>query len=356
MKKYYPTLISRKGEIVALQYLKQIAKDNVCPVIEIMDDSLEKQEKEKNGSIKIVYKDEFENFLKTHWVFFDNEIVLDFSLVTDVESKIDLIKRMLLSLIKAGVNVIPAINIHTETPFANMIKDLVHKYELKICLLTAERTRGFDNFSIAIDKLFTYLGVDANRILILLDIGYSKYDRYNTLRDMASALIKSLSKKVDEWNSVILTSSSFPENLGEFKPQNNPNRITRYEWIVWKQLVNDQELSNVKYGDYGTKYAIYSEANFAGTISIKYTTEKDFVIYKGELTQEHPLGHKQYLSHADKLVKSNDYSGRDFSWGDKRIFEMAAQDIASDKSKPGSPTVWVQISQNHHIELINSLL
>lgn len=356
MKKYYPLLISRKGEIVALQHLKQGTKDHVCPVIQIVDDSLEKSVTEKSGSSKIVYKDELENFLKTHWIFFGNEIILDFSEVTNVDTKIELVKKMLASLINAGVNIIPAIYRTMPTAFAEMLKTLINKHKLNICLRTTERTDGFDNFKINTEKLVAYFGLDLKRILILWDIGYTKHDRCVTLKDLVTNAIKSLDQKVNEWHCVIVASSSFPENLGDFKPTNNPNLITRYEWKTWKSIITDTELKDIKYGDFGTKFHHNEEVTFGGTISVKYSIESDYVIYRGKLTTEHVLGHKQYISHAINLVKSKYYLGKDFSWGDKRIMEMSMQDIASDKCKPGSPTVWVQISQNHHIELINSLL
>lgn len=354
MKKYYPILLSKKGEIVALQYLTQVTKDGICPVVEVVDDSLEKLE--KKDSPKKVYKDELENFLKTHWSFFENQIILDFSLVTDIDTKLGIIEKMIISLLKAGVNVIPALQMNSASKFGALIKSLLKKYSLKVCWRTSENSGGYDNFKIGVDKFIPYIGVDPARIIILLDLGYAKHDRYNSLRDIANAAIKSLSQKVDKWLAVVVASSSFPENLGEFKSRKQPYVIDRNEWKIWKSLISDKELTAVKYGDFGTKYPFYVDANFAGTISVKYTTEYSFVVYKGELTNEHKDGHGQYITHAAELIKSEYYSGEDFSWGDMRIKEVAEQDIKSDKRKTGSSTTWVQISQNHHIALLYSLL
>lgn len=356
MKKYYPILLSKKGEIVALQHLQQRTKDSVCPVIEIVDDSLEKRVKEKSGDFKIVYKDELENFLKTHWSFFDNQIILDFSLVTNLDNKISLIRKLIKSLINSGVNIVPALQINSVSNYYQLVKEFIMSDDINICWRSCENSGGFDQFKEAIDKFLPYVKLEPKKIILLIDIGYAKGDRYNTLGDLTMTIIKSLDQKVDDWYSVVIASSSFPENLTEFDKKGNPNKIPRYEWKIWKRLKNDPALTGIQYGDFGTKYPFYTEANFAGTISIKYTTENDFLIYKGVLTTEHALGHKQYISHSQKLIKSQDYFGKDFSWGDKRIFEIASQNQEEETSKPGSPTVWVQISQNHHIELISSLL
>lgn len=356
MKRYYPILISRKGEIVALQHLKQPTKDAICPVIEIVDDSLEKRIKDKSGNVKIVYKDEFENFLKTHWSFFGNEIILDFSLVTEMEHRKETIEKLLRSLLKYGVNVIPSLQMNSNSDYGKLVKELIKEYQINVCWRTSENSGGFDRFKEAVDKFLPYIGLEPNKIILLVDIGYAKGDRFNTLGNLANTAINSLSQKAGDWYSVVVAASSFPENLGDFNKQHNPTKITRFEWEIWKKLKNDPKLSEIKYGDFGTKFPFYIEANFAGTISIKYTTKDHFVIYKGELTTDHEYGHKQYILHSAKLMKSNDYAGRDFSWGDKRIFEIGNQNHKEDNSKPGSPTIWVQISQNHHIELITSLL
>ncbi len=107
----------------------------------------------------------------------------------------------------------------------------------------------------------------------------------------------------------------------------------------------------MKYGDYGTKNPIYAEVGFLGTSSIKYTTEDHFVIYRGELPQNHPRGMSQYIDKAIQLIATDYYSGREFSWGDEKIYI-----IATENNRSGNPKTWVEISQNHHITILSSLL
>ncbi len=354
MKKYYPILLSKKGEIVALQHLTQNAKDDIVPIIEIVDDSLEKLA--DKVSTKKVYKDELEIFLRTHWGFFGNQIILDFSLVSEIDSKLEIIGKMISSLLNSGVNVIPALQMNSSSNFGKLVIELIKKYSLSVCWRTSEGSGGYDNFKIGVDKFLPYVGLKPDRVILLLDLGYAKYDRYNSLRDIAKNNIKSLNQKVNEWLAVVVAASSFPENLGEFKSRKAPHIIERNEWKIWKSLIGDSELSSIRYGDFGTKYPFYVEANFAGTISIKYSTEAEFIIYKGELTNEHPDGHGQYITHAAELSKSKYYSSKDFSWGDMKIDEIGKQNIKAANRKTGSSTTWVQISQNHHIALLHSLL
>jgi hypothetical protein len=75
------------------------------------------------------------------------------------------------------------------------------------------------------------------------------------------------------------------------------------------------------------------------------------------LAGEHKLGNGQYIVHAKKLINNEDvYSGKEFSWGDAKIFIVSQENEDSIHNKPGNAKNWVEYSQNHHITLIESLL
>ncbi len=141
-----------------------------------------------------------------------------------------------------------------------------------------------------------------------------------------------------------------PKEDGVFK-------LPRFEWSVWKPLKAVPSLDGIVYGDYGIKHSVFAEAPFAGTVSLKYTTENHYIIYRGELSEPHPLGHGQYIVSAKKLVKSPHYLGKLFSWGDLRFYELSQEnENDNEKRKTGNPTNWVQQHQNHHITLLHNIL
>lgn len=357
MKKCYPILLSKKGEIVALQYLAQNVKDEISPVIEIVQASIEKKEKQKSGPPKIVYKEDLEAFLKTHWSFFGNQIVFDFSLFPNIATKIDDVEKLIISLLKSGVNIIPAIQINSNSEYVKLVKTLIREYRVNVCFRTSEGSGGFDNFKDETTKLMQEISVaDPARILLLLDLGYATKDKVNIFGTIGKMSIRSLPHQVSKWLDVVLASSSFPENLGQLRVSSNCHLLPRHEWTIWNNVKKEVDLGDVKYGDFGTKHPFFEEANFAGTISIKYTTEENFLVFKGVKTEEHHDGHGQYITHCQKLTKMQEYSGKDFSWGDLRIHEISLENIKDDERKTGSSTTWVQISQNHHVTLLHHLL
>lgn len=133
--------------------------------------------------------------------------------------------------------------------------------------------------------------------------------------------------------------------------------LTRYEWIFWNELKEENGYEKIKYGDYGTKSARFMDASHAGTISLKYTAPNYFVIFKGKLSGDHKHGHRQIITHCQKLIESGYYSGQEFSWGDLKYQELSLKNPASEEEEGiGNTTNWIQYSHNHHITLQHDLL
>lgn len=335
MKKYYPILLSKAGELTALSNLADNVKTEITPVLQILDGTL--------GNV--------ESFLINRWNFERNSIYLDLSLYENLEDEIISIRDLFQNLVNNDIHLTPVIQENSPNSFIEMVRDFASTNSLNICIRVSNETGGFINFTNRINSVLNNLGFESFNISLLLDLGYAQNHNYNTLATVAILTIQTLLQNISNWENIILSSGSFPENLNGFVP-NSVYHIDRYEWQIWNLIQSEENIRNyIKYSDYGTKNPIYTEANFLGTSSIKYTTENHFVIYRGELPQNNPLGMGQYIVKASQLIQTSDYSGYEFSWGDKRIY-----DIVQENNRPGNPKTWVEISQNHHITLLHNLL
>jgi hypothetical protein len=356
MKKYFPILVSKKGELVAMQHLSQNVKDEISPLIEIIKGSMEKKKKREDEDFDIIHTDDLENYFKTHWSFFGNQVMLDFSLFEGLETEILRVQKLLHSIMTSGVNVVPVIQYNSENKYYDLVSEIIAKYANKICIRMSGAGGGMSaNYNGQIEEVLAKLKITPDRVILVVDLGQvdSNYGKESLL---VSMLIQGLKIPLSKWSNVVVASSSFPEDLSDFDSASNPQKIKRYEWEIWKDLQKVSELKNLKYGDYGTKHSVFKDSSFVGTVSLKYTTENEYVIYRGEMSKPHELGNRQYIQHIQALVKSKDFSGGKFSWGDSRIEEMSKQDANDLKSKPGNATIWVQNSQNHHLTLLHNLL
>ncbi|HLP52492.1 MAG TPA: beta family protein [Chitinophagales bacterium] len=339
MKKYYPILLSKAGEATALQHLTPNVKNDICPVIEMLPTRITA----------------ITQFLTRHWNFNGNEVVIDFSWYEDFSTQsIREIRLFLNTLFKAGVNVIPAIQKNSPLNYSNLVSALLAAHQCKLCIRTSNQSGGFLNYNQDINDIITLVNTTPGNTILLLDLGYAENHNHAMLATIAGMSINALKPTKNHWSDIVVAASSFPANLAGLAPRQAPHRLRRFEWDIWQAL--HITLPNIKYGDFGTKYPFYSNAPFPGTISVKYTVTDEFVIYRGELTDHHADGHGQYITHAQRLVRSADYSGINFSWGDLQINSIANENVADANRRTGNPSTWVQFSQNHHITLLHNLL
>lgn len=338
MQKYFPILLSKAGELSAISKLSQNVKNGICPIIQVLPGH-------------------FDNVKKAFstWNFNYNRVFLDFSLSNPFEA--DNIRNLISELLIMGVNVIPVLQQNSSIQYTTILQELINNGNLKsICIRFSNVNGGFLNINNQINNLLTSLELESNQASILIDFGLVESHNYNMIEALAVNIVSSINN-ISDYNNVIIGSSSFPENLSSLTPAGRLYRLIRFEWIIWQTLQAQPSLSGkIKYADYGTKYPYYSEANFQGSCSIKYTLPNEFIVYRGEISGNHPEGNGQYIIFANRLIGSTDYYGNAFSWGDARLYFYANQSLTNPDKKTGNAKTWVEISQNHHITLITSLL
>lgn len=337
MKKYFPILLSKAGELTALSKLSQNVKDEMSPILQVLPDSTENIKK-----------------FVSEWNFADNELFLDFSLYG---ADLSTIRRFISDLVSLNMNVVPVLQSNSEDIYIDVLERLFLDGEIeKIGFRFSNNSGGFIDINDNIDEMLSTLSISESQVSLILDFGLVDENNYNTFAALAINLIRQINNSAD-YDNLIVASGSFLENLTSLTPPGRLYKLQRYEWDIWNSILAQSEIANnIRYSDYGTKYPYYTEANFQGSCSIKYTTETEYAIYRGELSGNHQHGNGQYITFANRLLNSNDYSGETFCWGDERVEFYARQDLNDPKKKTGNAGKWVEISQNHHMTLIHSLL
>ena len=79
--------------------------------------------------------------------------------------------------------------------------------------------------------------------------------------------------------------------------------------------------------------------------SIRYTTADHWLIVKGKNVRQY--GFDQYFELCRTLVELPEYSGENFSWGDRFIMRCAR-----GSGGPGNATTWRKVGTNHHLTLV----
>ena len=108
------------------------------------------------------------------------------------------------------------------------------------------------------------------------------------------------------------------------------------------------------FGDYSIQSPLYQRPPPVPNVSasIRYAADRYWVVMRGEGHNERNRGDgkysAQYCANAQLLVEAREFSGPDFSAGDRFIYEKQ-----NDFDHPGNATNWLTAGLNHHI--VNTL-
>lgn len=176
MKKYYPLLLSKAGEITALTNLSQNVKDEVSPVIQVLPDGF----------------DRVENFASNEWVFDDNELLLDFSLCDPFER--GRIRNLITNLSAVGVNVVTVIQSNSDARYYTLLQTLIANGTISdVCIRLSNGSGGFININAQVAAILGTLTLNRNQASILLDFGYVENHNYNMIAALAINTINGIS-------------------------------------------------------------------------------------------------------------------------------------------------------------------
>lgn len=157
------------------------------------------------------------------------------------------------------------------------------------------------------------------------------------------------------FRAIIISSDSFPDDFSSIQT-NSSNTFPRDEEYIHERslALSDRLGFNYIYSDYGpaSLEVIEFVPGMSPAFKIKYSTKSSYVCYKGMSGKKQGMNIDNVQPLCADLVNSGSYYGKDFSFGDAYIDSVYTRTTQS----AGNPTTWVQVAQNHHIELIISLL
>lgn len=188
---------------------------------------------------------------------------------------------------------------------------------------------------------------------LLIDLKYIDEETYPKKAVLTTAI--SDIANITDYRRVIIASCSFPKDISDL-PSYVINEFKRHEVTIHEISTKLQTAFdfNYVYADYGPMNL--NEVTFVLGMSpkfkIKYTTKDKYLIIKGDSLKRGGLDLPNVSSCCMQLVNHQQYSGANFSYGDKVISDTAN----GTNIKGGNLTSWVGYSFNHHITLIVSLL
>jgi hypothetical protein len=151
--------------------------------------------------------------------------------------------------------------------------------------------------------------------------------------------------KAIAFRSIAIAGCSAPKDVSVLK-KDSIGDILRKELIIWTNLRADLAVGDALiYSDYGVVHPDFAADDLpvggSANCKIRYTVGKNIMIFRGhkragDSGQPHGL--------AEKVRSHSKYCGRDFSFGDEYI-----DDVADYTTGPGHLGSWVLADMNHHL-------
>lgn len=331
---YVPILKCKKGEQKALQNLDKNVKDMVIPLIEIPFSSTTTK-KENIGDIITSFWPDHRFFFYFMPEWYDN----------DLEQFSSFASAKVTTLCKKYKG-IPVIDLSLAYNLNNW--EFLNNNEIAIRL----RNNEFGDIENILNPLFNGT-LERSKTHLILDLQYISQDDIFAKTAVLKAIFSDLDKASD-FASIIIASTSFPRPNQLTSIENQ--QIYRFKRIETDIFALSLKLANrfnfnYVYSDYGPSdisdipFVIGMSPNF----KIKYTAFEDYLYIKGISLKKGGLDIANVQSLAKILVENKDFSGSNYSWGDKEIYRLAT----GESVNPGNLTTWVSYSMNHHITFIS---
>ncbi|WP_417832198.1 beta family protein [Terasakiella sp.] len=344
---YFPILKWKAGEYRALRKLDSKTKARTLPLITLtpIDFDFEGQRQVKTIDEHL---GNFADRLMDHWG--PGRILID--LREEIENEIMADGRPVVTFIfeeiaKQGSYAVPVFGFRRSRGHAELIRNVVLKNKDGICLRVPLEEMLEDNFSKQLQNTLDFFEVLDTEVDFILDL--EAPETFEPYEDLAGLIATSLSELegVDNFRSVAIVSSSFPESITSVIAPPGGD-IVRHEWHLYKKILGLLEPDDrvPSFGDYGIEHPqfINMDMRFVKPSGkLIYTYADKWHVRRGPNVRDNK--YEQYVDHSAAIVKdSSIFAGAFYSEGDQYIAECA-----TGRGKTGQLTVWKWVGINHHI-------
>ncbi|MFC1782423.1 beta family protein [Planctomycetota bacterium] len=246
---------------------------------------------------------------------------------------------------KLGCQAIPVTGLQRDEAHQNEIQKVIAQDNSGACFRITLEQAAISELKSKVDSLLSMLKIKPDNCDFILDLVSPNFDPLEGFAKVIRNIVSKL-PHLNIWRTFTVLGTSFPETMADIRM--GGEIIPRYEWELYKMLVNDFRKADLRlpaFGDYAISHPKVLELDIRlvkPTATIRYTIDDCWYIVKGKNVRDHKFN--QYRGLSKQILDSGYFSSATFSWGDKYI-----QECASGKGKTGNLTTWRQVGTNHHI-------
>ncbi len=350
---YVPILKGKAGEFHALKLLDKESRNSCLPMLEIpaipWDFDLDAPKTSLDKHLERFAKRVCASWSSGAQLLIDAQLVENDGLVAGVAHPIAVLAQ---AISPEVARLIPVTGLGRSESYQLATRDAagLHGHGASV-RLEREDILDLDALQDELKLLLEILSLDPTKVDLIVDLReLSEGDEVSTY-EWISDVLRRL-PLVNAWRRLVLSGSSFPENLSSLRADTS-TMLPRVEWSIWKALRRTNSLPRLPlFADYAIAHPSSIEVDpkkMRMSANIRYTLDSNWLVLRGRSVQLH--GYAQFNRLSSELVMSGHFSGPEFSPGDRYI-ARCAQGIDG----PGNATTWRWVGSAHHLTMVGRQL
>jgi hypothetical protein len=199
-------------------------------------------------------------------------------------------------------------------------------------------------------RLLAYLadsGLRPQDVHLIFDCGELAPEEALTAAAVRGALLQL--PHAAEWRTLTFAGTGMPSGTADVGADNTVE-LSRVEWRVWRLLMEGAAAHRLPtFGDYAVQHpdplSDFDPRYMDSSAQLRYTIASSWLIARGRGVKARGMAQIRRL--ATKITTHHEFSGPDFSWGDKWLV-----DCADGSCSAGNQGVWRKATTNHHLAFV----
>lgn len=200
-----------------------------------------------------------------------------------------------------------------------------------------------------LQRLLSDSSIASTEAILLVDLQSVYGGEVDALVTQVSRFITQAMKM--RWAGLIVSGYGIPDRMTDAVSVRGQGYIPRIEQHVYQRVEKMHSIDNLWFGDYTTLAPTHVELDWKLVSKVMgpkaiYALAESWFVVRGAPFSSHADGYGQYHDLAAEITALEEFSGPDYSFGDKYI-----HDCAIKAASTGSPGSWITACVNHHITL-----
>ena len=345
---YVPILWAKDGEFGALRQLAKEVRDRLTPLLEVPPIPWDYADDCPARGID-QHLEKMANKIDKAWGN-QSPLLLDFEWINPAERLVDGSHPVTYVFDNArllGLKLVPVITLARDEAYRDAVAAAVRLDARGACLRVQPDDLTEQDLGPKVRELLRSLALQISEVDLLIDVRGIQPAALDAVGASVSEAIEAL-PRIEDWRSFVLAGTGFPDTLAGM-PQSDVTRVARVEWACWRRFARQRRLRRIPtFGDYAISSPAPSDVDprvMKPSASVRYTADDAWVVFKGRNLKDH--GYDQFHDVCRRVLRAPEYSGNDFSWGHRYIYDCANRRVSR-----GNLTTWRKVGTSRHLTFV----